>query len=66
MRAPSPHNWTVRAEGLYYSLGAKTVLNAADPTDGYRMKVSNDQIEVKLGVNYKFGGGSAAPVVARY
>jgi len=58
------HNWTVKAEGLYYDLGKKTV--TAVDTDGYLegMKFKNDGFVARIGLNYKFG--APTPVVAKY
>ena len=60
-------NWSVKAEYLYYDLGANTVNVALVPGSGgaptgYNSRFENDGHIVRAGLNYKFGG----PVVARY
>lgn len=62
------NNWSVKAEGLYYDLGAKSGVSTA-PGDGYTwtsgVRSKTDGVIARLGLNYRFGGTSA-PVVARY
>ncbi len=69
-------NWTMKAEWLHYDLGSVSYNNSdVDALAGDfvtlagfgsrdRVSVSGDMFRV--GVNYKFGGSSASPVVARY
>jgi hypothetical protein len=59
------HNWTVRAEYLYYRLSGKSNLATNPVFPAFPILFSwnaTDTHTVRVGVNYKFGG----PVVARY
>jgi outer membrane immunogenic protein len=60
------HNWSVKAEYLYYDLGDTTVigLSPAFPASSNVTNFENDGHIARVGVNYRFGYG--APVVARY
>jgi len=54
-------NWTVKAEYLYYDLGATTVAVNVIPLSGgggigYNSRFENDGHIVRAGLNYKFGG----------
>ncbi len=58
------NNWTVRAEGLYYKFNEKRGIY--NDSSLYRHGVDTSALVARVGVNYKFGGGSSAPVLARY
>jgi len=51
------NNWTIKAEGLYYDLGHKTI-TFVQTTDGpsslYPARFKTSGVIVRLGVNYKF------------
>ncbi len=69
-------NWTMKAEWLHYDLGSVSydnsdvdalAVNFVTLTGfGTRDRVSVSGDMFRVGVNYKFGGSSASPVVARY
>lgn len=72
------NNWTIRAEYLYVDLGKEDnawncvakatydgVCVGATAVDFAGRKDVNFNV-VRVGVNYKFGGGNTAPVLARY
>lgn len=70
------NNWTIRAEYLYVDLGKEdnawncapagaVPCTAATLVDLTGRKDVNFNV-VRVGVNYKFGGGNSAPVLARY
>lgn len=63
-------NWSAKVEYLYYDLGRLTTPAAAYVYGGNLTTVStsvrNTGHIVRAGVNYKFGWGAPAPVVARY
>ena len=68
------NNWTVRAEYLYVDFGKED--NAWSCTSsgqiscgrwaGFTGRADMNLNIVRVGLNYKFGGGGSAPVVARY
>ena len=65
------NNWSLKAEYLYVDLGSETftLVNApANPIQGFTMRATYDDRfhVVRAGLNYRFGGGYSAPVVARY
>ncbi len=57
------NNWSVKGEYLYYDLGDTNiaVLNVAGPGGaggpGYNARFRNEGHVVRMGLNYKFGGG---------
>lgn len=61
------NNFSVKAEYLYYDLGS-TKLVASDflLPSAVSYNVKRDGHVFRLGVNYRFGWGGAAPVVAKY
>ena len=61
------NNWSVKGEYLYYNLGS-TKLVAVDALlpSAVAYNVKRDGHVFRLGVNYRFGWGAAAPVVAKY
>jgi len=66
-------NWSIKAEYLYYNLGRHSTTisgsftNFAPPTGGFSTaSVRDDGHIVRAGLNYRFGWGAPAPVVARY
>lgn len=61
------NNWSVKAEYLYYNLGS-TSMTAFEPLlpSAVTYNVKRDGHVFRAGLNYRFGGYSAAPVVARY
>lgn len=61
-----PGNWTAKIEALHYDLGSITDAYGAAPNLGsygvsYSRNVRFD--EVRVGINYKFGGYATAPAV---
>ena len=55
-------NWSMKGEYLYYDLGRDTVNVAVIPGNGgggtgYNSSFRNDGSVVRVGLNYKFGGG---------
>jgi outer membrane immunogenic protein len=65
--------WSIKAEYLYYNLGRHSTTisgsftNFAPPTGGFSTaSVRDDGHIVRAGLNYRFGWGAPAPVVARY
>lgn len=55
-------NWSMKAEYLYYDLGADTVAVNVVPGSGgggtgYNTRFDNDGHIVRAGLNYRFGGG---------
>lgn len=69
------NNWTIRAEYLYVDLGSEdNAWSCAGPSCSlareYKVDFSGRKDAhfnvVRVGVNYKFGGASSAPVIARY
>src|SRR4051812_45716446 len=66
-------NWSIKAEYLYYNLGRHSTTisgsftNFAPPTGGFSTaSLRDDGHIVRAGLNYRFGWGAPAPVVARY
>ena len=59
---------TIRAEYVHYDLGTETV--GVNPiggaAGGYTSRFRTQGNLIRVGLGYKFGGASAAPVVARY
>ena len=53
------HNWSAKAEFNYLGFGDRQVV----ATDGSILNIGLHVTEVRVGVNYRFGGG---PVVAKY
>ncbi|MBV9064521.1 MAG: porin family protein [Methylobacteriaceae bacterium] len=67
------NNWSVKAEYLYYNLGRHSTIiggsftNFAPTTGGFSTaSVRDDGHILRVGLNYRFGWGVPAPVVARY
>ncbi|MBX9760855.1 MAG: outer membrane beta-barrel protein [Beijerinckiaceae bacterium] len=69
------NNWTIRGEYLYVDLGkednawsctAGLGLGAACTGLGFVGRADVNFSVARVGVNYKFGGGNSAPVLARY
>jgi outer membrane immunogenic protein len=56
-------NWSLKAEYLYYDLGDAAISSVAIAGLSIATSFDNDGHILRLGVNYRFGGG---PVVARY
>jgi opacity protein-like surface antigen len=54
-------NWTLKAEYLYVTTPTKEVPETVSDFDG-GFQVSSNAHFLRLGVNYKFGGGPLAPV----
>jgi opacity protein-like surface antigen len=68
LEAALSDNWTVKAETLYYQLGAETVTiipYSAASFAGlpFRQRFDDAGVIARVGVNYKFGLG--APLVMR-
>lgn len=59
------HNWTVKGEALYVGLAEKTV-ELAPRGFPFRFGFASHHVLARVGVNYKFGGASAGPVIAAY
>lgn len=57
-------NWSIKGEYLYKDFGSKTYQTLVTGIQPFKFRDSAQT--VKLGVNYRFGGSSAGPVVARY
>jgi len=61
--------WSAKLEGLYYDLGHQDhvsfVDNGGGATYAWGARSKTDGFIARLGINYKFGGGSA-PVYAKY
>ena len=59
---------TVKAEFIHYDLGSYNLrlANTSGLANGYNQRIRVDGDIVRLGLNYKFGGIAAAPVIARY
>jgi outer membrane immunogenic protein len=67
------NNWSVKAEYLYYNLGRHSTIiggsftNFAPATGGFSTaSVRDDGHILRAGLNYRFGWGVPAPVIARY
>ena len=67
------NNWSIKAEYLYYNLGRHSTIiggsftNFAPATGGFSTaSVRDDGHIIRAGLNYRFGWGVPAPVVARY
>ena len=66
------NNWTIRGEYLYVDLGnedsnwACTARAASCPGLNFTGRADVNFSVARVGVNYKFGGGYSAPVLARY
>ncbi|MFT4097420.1 MAG: outer membrane beta-barrel protein [Rhodoblastus sp.] len=60
-------NWSAKIEYLHVDLGTRNIAMFS-PTAGnfYSVRSTNRADMVRAGVNYKFGWGGAAPVVAKY
>jgi outer membrane immunogenic protein len=56
------NNWHLKAEYLYADYGNKTV--SYDQGKGIRSNITTNT--VRVGLSYRFGGMSSAPVMARY
>ena len=60
-------NWSVKAEYLYYDLGDTTVTATSALAPGaITTSFDNEGHIARIGLNYRFGWGGGAPVVARY
>ena len=65
------NNWSVKAEYLHYDLGRNTFATGAltppAPLGSSHIVTTRNQGDlVRVGLNYKFGWGGPAPVVAKY
>lgn len=60
-------NWSFKVEYNYVDFGSKNVTLAEASSDRWvTFDVDQNMHIVKAGLNYRFGGAAAAPVVARY
>ena len=59
---PSRQSWSVKSEYMYMDFGRHSSTNL----DGDSFQHKNQVHSFKVGLNYRWGGGYQAPVVARY
>lgn len=58
------NNWSFKAEYLFVGVPEKQVSDSFNPDPDYQYHFSSTAHIARIGLNYKFGGGT--PVVARY